>query len=198
MHLPIEAKDHPCMSGGACQCGGSCGGGCGSKPAPSPLGSLDAYVVMGDSPASGGDGESYMSVQALQSMRDHAEDLLSRVDHGTRLPDWVEAKLTRAAQSLNDVYEYMSHGKGQRLAGLQDDLRVFNQQYPYHKDLDLIESRNRTLVGDGTFDIPGRRAGMLARAGVVEIFDGPFGKELEMTRKGRILLDQSRESFGLL
>ena len=48
-------------------------------------------------------------------MRDHAEDLLSRVDHGTRLPDWVEAKLTRAAQSLNDVYEYMSHGKGQQL-----------------------------------------------------------------------------------
>lgn len=82
---------HPCMSGGACQCGGGC-------------------------QASEGDGESYMSVQALQSMRDHAEDLLSRVDHGSRLPDWVEAKLTRAAQSLNDVYEYMSHGKGQSLS----------------------------------------------------------------------------------
>ena len=115
MRLPIEAKDHPCMSGGACQCGGSCGGGCGSKPAPNPLGSLDAYVVMEDSHAVEGDGESYMSVQALQSMRDHAEDLLSRVDHGSMLPDWVEAKLTRAAQSLNDVYEYMSHGKGQQL-----------------------------------------------------------------------------------
>ena len=121
MQLPIEAKDHPCMSGGDCQCGGSCGGGCGSKPAPSPLGSLDAYVVMDDiasairPTASEGDGESYMSVQALQSMRDHAEDLLSRVNHNTRLPDWAEAKLTRAAQSLNDVYEYMSHGKGQQL-----------------------------------------------------------------------------------
>lgn len=97
---------HPCKQGGPCQCGG----GCGQQP-------LRMQPDYGSRPAPvGGDGESYMSVQALQSMRDHAEDLLSRVDHGSRLPDWVEAKLTRAAQSLNDVYEYMSHGKGQRLA----------------------------------------------------------------------------------
>ena len=193
MRLPIEAKNRKVACGGNGDCGCGCGG---NSPQPPALGSLDGYVVMGQQPD--GDGESYMSVQSLQSMKDHAEELLTRVDHGTRLPDWVEAKLTRAAQSLNDVYEYMSHGKGQRLAGLREDLRVFNQQHPYHKDLDLIESRDRTLVGDGTFDIPGRRAGMLARAGVVEIFDGPFGKELELTRKGRISLDQSRETFDLL
>ena len=204
MQLPIEAKDHPCMSGGACQCGGSCGGGCGSKPAPSPLGSLDAYVVMDDiapairPAASEGDGESYMSVQALQSMRDHAEDLLSRVDHGTRLPDWVEAKLTRAAQSLNDVYEYMSHGKGQRIAGVQNELLVFNQQHPYHADLDLIDSRNRTLIGNGTFDIDARRAGLLARAGMVNIIEGMFGKELELTNKGRRSLRESSDAFAAL
>lgn len=39
---------------------------------------------------------------------------------------------------------------------------------------------------------------MLARAGVVEILDGPFGKELELTRKGRLSLRQSREAFDLL
>ena len=61
-------------------------------------------------------GESYMSVQALRSMRDHAEYLMSRVQMDTSLPDWVESKLARASQSLNDVYEYMSHGKGMVLA----------------------------------------------------------------------------------
>lgn len=110
MQLPVEVKDHPCMSGGACECGGSCGG-------PSPLGSLDSYIVMDGSTVapSEGDGESYMSVQALRSMRDHAEDLLTRVGHNTPLPDWAESKLSRAAQTLNDVYEYMTHGKGQGL-----------------------------------------------------------------------------------
>lgn len=98
------AAFHPCMQGGPCQCGGGCG--------------QQSLMMQPDYGSKEGDGESYMSVQALQSMRDHAEDLLSRVDHGTPLPDWAESKLTRAAQSLNDVYEYMSHGKGQRLAGL--------------------------------------------------------------------------------
>lgn len=104
---------HPCMHGGPCQCGG----GCGQQP----------LMLQPDYGDKEGDGESYMSVQALQSMRDHAEDLLNRVDHGTPLPDWAEAKLTRAAQSLNDVYEYMSHGKGQRLATTGDNMnRVAN------------------------------------------------------------------------
>ena len=109
MRLPIENKNRKTACGGNCGCG--CNGN--QTPAAPPLGSLDGYVVMGQQPEM--DGENYTSVQALQSMKDHAGDLLSRVDHGTRLPDWVEAKLTRAAQSLNDVYEYMSHGKGQSL-----------------------------------------------------------------------------------
>ena len=85
---PCQQGFHPCQHGLPCECGGGCGG----KKA---------------------DGESYMSVQALQSMRDHAEDLLGQVQYTSDLPDWVEAKLTRAAQTLNDVYEYMNHGKGQ-------------------------------------------------------------------------------------
>lgn len=45
MLLPVEIKNHPCMSGGACQCGGSCGG-CGRQAALKPrLGSLDGYRV---------------------------------------------------------------------------------------------------------------------------------------------------------
>lgn len=88
---PCQQGFHPCQHGLPCECGGGCGG---KKQA---------------------DGESYMSVQALQSMRDHAEGLLNQVQYNSELPDWVEAKLTRAAQSLNDVYEYMNHGKGQDL-----------------------------------------------------------------------------------
>lgn len=193
MRLPIEKSGslrQACGDGG-CSCGGGCGCG-GNKPAP-----MDGYVVM-DGPQPEMDGESYMSVQALQSMKDHSAGLLDQIDHGTRLPDWVEAKLTRAAQSLNDVYEYMSHGKGQKLAGLDEDLRVFRRQHPYHNDLDLIDSQRRTLIGDGTFDIPGRRAGLLARAKMVDIVEGPFGRELSLTMKGERSLRQSRESFALL
>jgi hypothetical protein len=42
------------------------------------------------------------------------DDIASAI-RPTASEDWAEAKLTRAAQSLNDVYEYMSHGKGQQL-----------------------------------------------------------------------------------
>lgn len=59
---------------------------------------------------------SYMSAQALQAMQSHAADLLAQVDDSTELPDWVEAKITGAAQDLQDVYEFMMHGYGQRLA----------------------------------------------------------------------------------
>ena len=76
------------------------------KPSPSKV--AQRYA------ASHLDGESYMSVQALQSLKDHAADLLGQVANTTPLPDWVEAKLTRAAQTINDVYEYMNHGRGQQ------------------------------------------------------------------------------------
>lgn len=94
---------HPCMQGGPCQCGG----GCGQQP-------LMLQPDYGSKPLHP-EGESYMSVQALQAMKDHAEELLARVDGGVNLPDWVEAKLTEASSKLNDVYEYMSHGHGQSL-----------------------------------------------------------------------------------
>lgn len=55
---------------------------------------------------------SYMSVQNLQSLHDHAAALLERVGPQTALPDWVEAKIDRAASNLLDVMEYMEHGEG--------------------------------------------------------------------------------------
>jgi len=55
---------------------------------------------------------SYMSVQSLQSLHDHAATLLQKIGPGTKLPDWVESKIDRSAAALLDVMEYMEHGEG--------------------------------------------------------------------------------------
>jgi len=101
-------------------CGESCNCGCG-KPVEvfSEVESIPVEVNLYRVGSLDPDGESYMSVQGLQSMRDHAEDLLGQINNETPLPDWVEAKITRAAQDLNDVYEYMNHGYGQKSAKLR-------------------------------------------------------------------------------
>jgi len=88
---------HPCQHGGECQCGGGCG--CSGKSED------DLHP----------EGENYMSVQALAAMQEHAAELLEKVNTKTRLPDWVEAKLTEANSKLTDVYEYMAHGHGKTL-----------------------------------------------------------------------------------
>jgi hypothetical protein len=62
------------------------------------------------------EGENYMSVQALQSLRDQAQTLMGRIRTDSNLPDWVEAKLTEASQKLEDVFGYMEYGHGQHLA----------------------------------------------------------------------------------
>lgn len=75
-----------------------------ARVAPSVMGG--GSVKVGDS-----DG-SYMSVQSLKSLHDHSAALLERVGPQTALPDWVEAKIDRAAANLLDVMEYMAHGEG--------------------------------------------------------------------------------------
>ena len=68
------------------------------------------------------------------------------------------------------------------------DLKVFARQHPYHKDLDFIDgSREKVYVGDKRFQISGRRAGYLAKIGLVNIIDGSFGKYLELTMMGSIV-----------
>ena len=138
MKLPIEIKNHPCMSGGACRCGGSCGG-CGRQAASTPrLGSLDGY---------------------------------------------------RVAYSKN--------------ADLNDDIERFGKDYPYHSDLSFIEEKGDAgrpvRVGNSRFEIPGRRAGMLARLGYVDILHGLHDiRTLVITTKGERYLDRSQDAFDLL
>ncbi len=87
-------------------------------------------------------------------------------------------------------------------SSLDESLAQFNRSWPFHRDLDAIDSNRdlgrRTLIGDGKFDIPGRRAGLLARAGMVDIVEGLFGKELHLTNRGLRSLTTSREAFSEL
>jgi|APSaa5957512622_1039677.scaffolds.fasta_scaffold02508_2 hypothetical protein len=97
-----------------------------------------------------------------------------------------------------NLAEWLDDQGGKEAGQFDAPLRVFNSQHPYHKDLDLIASQRRTLIGTGRFDIDGRRAGALVKAGLVEITEGSFGEELELTRKGRMSLDNSEDAFGKL
>lgn len=90
--------------------------------------------------------------------------------------------------------------RGMSASDIKESLDQFNRQWPFHRDLDSIESAvgRRTLIGNGRFDIPGQRAGLLSRAGLVEIKEGNFGKELHLTSKGKRSLAESREAFSNL
>jgi len=83
--------------------------------------------------------------------------------------------------------------------GIQAVLRDFKANFPFHNDLDFIDDRtsegNRVLVGTGKFAIQGRRAGILVKNGLVDIIEGPFGKQLELTTKGRKSLAVSRDAW---
>lgn len=125
----------------------SCGGGCGctcGQASPmesySEIGVLPVDVEIHRVDASDElypDGESYMSVQALESMRDHAEELLQKIGSETPLPDWVESKLARASQSLLDVYEYMAHGHG-KSASRKLLPGEFHVEYPHSRMIRLL------------------------------------------------------------
>lgn len=60
------------------------------------------------------DGGNYMAVSNLRSLHDHSRMLLAKIDHSTPLPDWIEAKLTKAATHLLDVTEWVEHGSSLR------------------------------------------------------------------------------------
>lgn len=125
-------------------CGANCNCGCGgSSPMEvySEFGALPVEVEVHRVDASEElhpDGESYMSVQALESMREHAEELLQEIESDTPLPDWVESKLARASQSLLDVYEYMAHGQGRKTAQKKLLPGQFHVEYPHSRILRLL------------------------------------------------------------
>lgn len=75
------------------------------------------------------------------------------------------------------------------------ELRIFNKQHPYHRDLDFIADRPRTTVGDGNFQINKYQAWLMMKNGLVTVQEGQFGREVKLTAKGRRSLEQSREAF---
>jgi len=81
---------------------------------------------------------------------------------------------------------------------VREMLRVFNNQHPYYRDLDFIASQRRTLIGNGYGELDGRKAGLLAKLGLVGIYEGRFGREVELTTKGIRLYNEGKEDFSLL
>ena len=80
-------------------------------------------------------------------------------------------------------------------SGKPVDLSVFNRWYPYHRDLEAIDavgSTRRALAGD---IVPWPRARTMARTGLINILDSPFGHEMTLTDWGYESLKQSREAF---
>lgn len=58
--------------------------------------------------------ESYMSQSYLKNMQQMASDLLEIVDPEADLEDWVDAKITKAHESLADVHNYLrNHGQSE-------------------------------------------------------------------------------------
>lgn len=51
----------------------------------------------------------YMSVKAIRALQDHASMLMEHITEDVVLPDWVEAKITRANSDLTDVFEHFQH-----------------------------------------------------------------------------------------
>jgi hypothetical protein len=55
-------------------------------------------------------GGHYMAVSNLKSLRRNSSELLGMVSADSPLPDWVEAKLTQSASSIDDVADWMRNG----------------------------------------------------------------------------------------
>ena len=51
-----------------------------------------------------------MAVSNLKSLRRNSSELLGMVSADSPLPDWVEAKLTQSASSIDDVADWMRNG----------------------------------------------------------------------------------------
>ena len=109
-----------------------------------------------------GRGTSYMSVQALQGMRDHADELLNVITADTMLPDWAEFKIARASQSLTSVFEYMNHGEG-ALKQAQTD-RTAKVEY--------------------------KQVGEMVRLTVLQAGQGKFLKAVEVQRRASVFQDK--------
>jgi len=103
---------------------------------------------------SGGDTQSYMSVQALNSMIEHSEMLLEIIDENTPLPDWVEYKLAQASGMMTTVLEYMKHGghsKAASTGNFQKDM--FGELRTYFQEKGSLEKGNKITFLNDTEDL---------------------------------------------
>jgi hypothetical protein len=69
---------------------------------------------------------SYMSVGYLQALTDKSGHLLEHIDNSTPLPDWVEAKISQAANAINSVHDFyeFSDGRVRELTAAERKMRA--------------------------------------------------------------------------
>jgi len=104
---------------------------------------------------SGGDTQSYMSVQALNSMMEHSEMLLDMIDADTPLPDWVEYKLAQSSGMLTAVLEYMKHGAqvSKKASPRNFQKSLFADLRTYFQDKGSLEGKNKIVFLNDTEDL---------------------------------------------
>jgi len=64
------------------------------------------------------DYEGEMAKVQLRAMVDQASDLVDKFEDNENLPEWVQNKITKAADYIKDVYSYM---EGQEDEGDEDE-----------------------------------------------------------------------------
>lgn len=65
------------------------------------------------------DHEGEMAVAQLHRLNDMSEMLLDMISRGDDLPGWVQSKLTRAYNDLNDVFGYLEPQADEEMAQMQ-------------------------------------------------------------------------------
>ena len=92
------------------------------------------------------------------------------------------------------MFEFLEEFAGAKLIA-EGNLKVFQRQHPFYNEMDLISSQRRTLIGTGHGEVPGKTAGLMIKKGWVDVTHGRFGKELDMTAKGRKVWNQYQDDW---
>jgi hypothetical protein len=71
---------------------------------------LIASVSDTEADATAGSDGYYMTAQYLRQIADQASELAQAVPPGMPLPDWFEAKVAQAANTVRDLHGYLKYG----------------------------------------------------------------------------------------
>ena len=75
----------------------------------------------------GSNGEGNMAKHQAMECADDAQDVANMIEESDNLPEWLEAKITLAADYMNKVKDYLTHHvRGAEPAPSRDDMSLKN------------------------------------------------------------------------